>query len=223
MQVRFRSAMAMVLVTGALCFPLVARGADAPSRRAEAKSEVERAEVQYKLGRFDEALEGYSRAYELVNAPGLLFDIGQCHRNLGSYERAIFFFQEYLREETRPERRALANQLIAESRSELEKRRQQPAEPDEAASQGRRRHVPTWREPPSIPEAPSPAVCDVRFDRGTRRACRRSPDGGNGGSGPPSGVGVLAIAAGAWPSLDRPIPSHPQAASEHWTGAPDRR
>ncbi|HEY8927038.1 MAG TPA: tetratricopeptide repeat protein, partial [Polyangia bacterium] len=83
--------------------PTVAFAAEDP--RVEAKREVERAEVQYKLGRFDEALEGYSRAYELVNAPGLLFNIGQCHKNLKSYERAIFFFQEYLREAKRPERR----------------------------------------------------------------------------------------------------------------------
>src|SRR4051812_8919928 len=155
---RFRSAMALVLVAGALCLPLVARGANDARRRAEAKAEVERAEVQYKLGRFDEALEGYSRAYELVNAPGLLFDIGQCHRNLRSYERAIFFFGEYLREETRPERRALANQLIAESRSELEKRRQPPAEPDDGSSAGTTGPgLPGWREPPSTTDASSPA------------------------------------------------------------------
>jgi len=120
--------------------------------RAEAKREVERAEVQYKLGRFDEALEGYSRAYELVNAPGLLFNIGQCHKNLKSYERAIFFFQEYLREAKRPERRALANELIAESRAEMEKQRLQPppaAEPSPEPSNPP--PVPAWREPP-VPE-----------------------------------------------------------------------
>jgi tetratricopeptide (TPR) repeat protein len=189
--------MALVLVAGALFLPVAARGADGASRRAEAKAEVERAEVQYKLGRFDEALEGYSRAYELVNAPGLLFDIGQCHRNLRSYERAIFFFQEYLREETRPERRVLANQLIAESRSELEKRRQQPPEPDEGASQGTTAApVPGWREPPSIDEVPPPVA---------------SPSASIAAGGPSPtapltrkwwfwtavGVGALAIAAGA--------------------------
>jgi tetratricopeptide (TPR) repeat protein len=196
-EVRFRAAMVLVSVAGALCLPLVARGADGASRRAEAKAEVERAEVQYKLGRFDEALEGYSRAYELVNAPGLLFDIGQCHRNLKSYERAIFFFEGYLREETRPERRALANQLIAESRSELEKQRQRPAEADDGASPGTAAEtVPSWREAPSIADAPSPAV---------------SASGSIASGGAPAavpltqkwwfwtavGVGVLAIAAGA--------------------------
>ena len=127
--------------------------------RAEAKVEVERAEVQYKLGRFDEALEGYSRAYELVNAPGLLFNIGQCHKNLKSYERAIFFFQEYLREETRPERRTLANELIAEARAEMERQRVSPPSPSESASEGgvAPPSVPTWREPPVGEEADAPS------------------------------------------------------------------
>jgi len=125
--------------------------------RAEAKREVERAEVQYKLGRFDEALEGYSRAYELVNAPGLLFNIGQCHKNLKSYERAIFFFQEYLREAKRPERRALANELIAEARAQLEKQRLEPPPTPEPPPESSSPPVPTWREPPSPDERDSSA------------------------------------------------------------------
>jgi len=126
--------------------------------RAEAKREVERAEVQYKLGRFDEALEGYSRAYELVNAPGLLFNIGQCHKNLKSYERAIFFFQEFLREAKQPERRALANELIAEARAQLEKQRLEPAPaaepPPESSSPPA---VPAWREPTVVDQGDTSA------------------------------------------------------------------
>jgi tetratricopeptide (TPR) repeat protein len=92
--------------------------------RAQAKAEVEKAQVDYKLGRFQEALDGYRRAYELYQAPLLLFDMGQCHRNLGDPEKAIFFFEGYLREETRPdsEHRRLAEQLIAESRADLQRK-----------------------------------------------------------------------------------------------------
>ena len=93
--------------------------------RAQAKAAVERAQVDYKLGRFQDALDGYRRAYELFQSPVLLFDIGQCHRNLGDPERAIFFFEGYLREETKPEpqRRQLTEDLLAELRTEAQRRR----------------------------------------------------------------------------------------------------
>src|SRR6185503_12674691 len=61
------------------------------------------------------------RAYELYPAPAFLFNIGQCHKNLKNYERAIFFFEGYLREEKNPDKRALAEALLAESKAGLEK------------------------------------------------------------------------------------------------------
>src|SRR5690348_4723538 len=68
------------------------------ARKAAAKTEAEKATVLFNLGRFAEALTGYERAYELFQAPGLLFNLGQCHRHLGHHDRAVFFFSGYLRE-----------------------------------------------------------------------------------------------------------------------------
>jgi tetratricopeptide (TPR) repeat protein len=95
--------------------------------RAQAKAAVTQAQIDYKLGLFQSALDGYRRAYELFQVPVLLFDIGQCHRNLGNPEKAKFFFEGYLREETRmdPERRRLTEELIVEAAAALE--RQQAA------------------------------------------------------------------------------------------------
>lgn len=91
------------------------------SRRQKARTEFDKAQIQYKLGHFEDALEAYSRAYELFPAPAFLFNVGQCHKNLKNHERAIFFFEGYLREETNPTKRALAEELVAESRIELER------------------------------------------------------------------------------------------------------
>src|SRR5215831_8145845 len=90
--------------------------------RAQARAQVKKAQTEYKIARFDEALEDYSRAYELFPAPALLFNLGQCHRNLKNYERAIFFFEGYLREQPKidPDQRALTEDLIVESRAALE-------------------------------------------------------------------------------------------------------
>jgi tetratricopeptide (TPR) repeat protein len=120
-------------------------------QKAAARGEVQKAQTHYKLGRFDEALEAYSRAYEIFNAPALLFNIGQCHKNLKNYERAIFFFEGYLREETKvdAQKRRLADELIAESRAELERQRTAEAS---AAAEAR-----TARPGATPPSGPAPA------------------------------------------------------------------
>jgi tetratricopeptide (TPR) repeat protein len=105
--------------------PAAPGGAGKSDARSQAKAAVEKAQVDYKLGRFQDALDGYRRAYELYQAPVLLFDIAQCHRNLGDPDKAIFFFEGYLREETRPEpeRRKLTQDLIDELRGQVQRQR----------------------------------------------------------------------------------------------------
>jgi tetratricopeptide (TPR) repeat protein len=99
----------------------VGRASAAPNPREQAKIEFDKGQVQYRVGHFQEALEAYTRAYELFPAAALLFNIGQCHKNLQNHERAIFFFEGYLHDETNPARRALAQELLAESRAELDR------------------------------------------------------------------------------------------------------
>lgn len=70
--------------------------------------------VKYDVGEFDDALALFRRAYELKPAPLLLFNMGQCHRQLGNHERAIFFFDGFLREAPEKADRSLVEELIAE-------------------------------------------------------------------------------------------------------------
>jgi tetratricopeptide (TPR) repeat protein len=92
--------------------------------RTQAKAQVKKGQLDYKLARFERALEDYTRAYELYPAPALLFDLGQCNRNLENYERAIFFFEGYLREQPKiaPDQRALTEDLITECKAALDRR-----------------------------------------------------------------------------------------------------
>src|SRR4051812_8378198 len=103
---------------------LVATAARADDRIGEAKHQVEAADVDYKLGRFGDALDKYSKAYELYPAAPLLFNIGQCHKNLRNYDKAIFFFEGYLRDNPTASNRALVEDPIRESKAERDK---QPA------------------------------------------------------------------------------------------------
>jgi hypothetical protein len=68
----------------------------------------------------------------------LLFNIGQCYRELGNYERASFFLRGYLHEIPKAKNRALVEDLITECESKLaaeqaELRRRQEEEKEQRA------------------------------------------------------------------------------------------
>lgn len=75
--------------------PRVAR-ADDPATRAS-KRHFDRGEKLFALGKFDEALDEYQKAFDAKPIPDFLFNIGQCYRNLGDYQQAIFSFKKYLK------------------------------------------------------------------------------------------------------------------------------
>jgi len=82
---------------------------------ATAKEEFSSGQREYNLARFDEALAHYEKAYEVKPIPAFLFNIAQCHRKLRHWERAIFFFQSYQREDPRGRGDANVAALIEES------------------------------------------------------------------------------------------------------------
>ena len=128
--------------------------AHADVRRDQAKQQVVAADIDYRLGRFRDALGRYTRAYELYPLAGLLFNIGQCHKNLRDYDKAIFFFEGYLRDAPTAANRALVEDLIREARAELDRSGVRQAVPSDARS------PPDGPSPapPSPPIAPSPAA-----------------------------------------------------------------
>ena len=50
----------------------------------------------FKLGRYDEAVAEYRRAYELRAEPRLLYDIAECYRELGAKQQSLFYYERYL-------------------------------------------------------------------------------------------------------------------------------
>lgn len=83
----------------------------------------QQADVSYKVGDFQKALDGYKEAYRLVQKPSLLFNIAQCHRQLGSYTEAIATYRAFLRDEPTTPLKEDVEALIAESEAK-EKDRQ---------------------------------------------------------------------------------------------------
>jgi tetratricopeptide (TPR) repeat protein len=77
----------------------------------------------YDVGEFERALTLYSDAYKLKPLPGFLFNIGQCHRQLGNFERAAFFYGRFIdNSNTEAPNVELARELMADvSRRQAEK------------------------------------------------------------------------------------------------------
>ena len=71
----------------------------------------------YKLGRFQDAVSRYSRAYEILPLPGYLYALGQSHHRLSQWKKAIHFYEMYLRDNPgTPETKIITSQ-IAECRT----------------------------------------------------------------------------------------------------------
>ncbi len=103
----------------------------------QAKAHFHEGETAYTLGKFDKALTEFSAAYEAKPLPGFLFNIAQCHRQLKHWERAVFFYEGYLRQIPDAPNRALVSDLLKEARANHdkeeaeEKRRQQQKQQQE--------------------------------------------------------------------------------------------
>ena len=79
-----------------------------------ARRHFERGEKLYALTRFSEALDEYQKAFDAKPIPDFLFNIGQCYRNLGDYDAAIFSYRKYLTLAPEAPNRAQVEQLIGE-------------------------------------------------------------------------------------------------------------
>jgi tetratricopeptide (TPR) repeat protein len=110
---------AMALLLGLLSMtPVIAprvQAADGASESDSAARELFRkAEISFNLGKFPEALRDYQAAYEAKPLPGFLFNIAQCYRHMGNYERARFFYRRYLALDPKTPNRRLVTDLITE-------------------------------------------------------------------------------------------------------------
>ena len=88
-----------LLVLVMMCFVVVTPRpayADDPATRS-AKRHFERGEKLFALGKFDEALDEYQKAFDAKPIPDFLYNIAQCYRNLGDYDQAIFSFKKFLK------------------------------------------------------------------------------------------------------------------------------
>jgi tetratricopeptide (TPR) repeat protein len=132
----------LLVVSLLLLFGRVAL-ADDPAVR-EAKRHFDRGEKLYALTKFSEALDEYQKAFDAKPIPAFLFNIGQCYRNLGDYDAAIFSYRKYLKLAPDAANREQVEQLIGDLETKKDEQN------TERLGLGRREAA----TPPTAPEHP---------------------------------------------------------------------
>jgi tetratricopeptide (TPR) repeat protein len=130
-----------LLFTLAICLACVAASARVAYADADdtgtrtAKRHYNRGQKLFALQKFDAALEQFQKAFDARQSPEFLFNIGQCHRNLGDYEAAIFSFKRYLKLDPDAPNREKVEELIEELEEKQaageSKKRRLSKDPDE--------------------------------------------------------------------------------------------
>jgi tetratricopeptide (TPR) repeat protein len=129
----------------------------------DARELYERGAYAYRLQHWEDALDRFQAAYGASQAPEILFNIGQCQRQLGQFAAAAHSYRAYLAQVPEGGDRAAAERLAAEMDAEAaaERAAKQPA-----ASPPRAEVAP--RDAPAAP--PSAAVDAPAPRRRTRVA-----------------------------------------------------
>lgn len=83
--------------------------------KAQARVKFSEGNAAYEQGNFREALKSFEAAYRLAPLPGFLFNVAQCHRQLGDFAQAASAYRRYLSlSEKEPANAAMVKDLIAE-------------------------------------------------------------------------------------------------------------
>ena len=101
-----------------------------PSSPATAQDDVEAAKAHfhrgtrlYEVGEYRQALEEYKAAHLAKPDPAFLYNIAQCHRQLGDLEQAVTMYKRFLSASPNAVNRGEVEKRVAELEGELAKRK----------------------------------------------------------------------------------------------------
>ncbi|HJZ88756.1 MAG TPA: hypothetical protein VKN99_26475 [Polyangia bacterium] len=136
-----------------------AQGKGRSRSEREAQALYQKGLKAYNLADYDKAIEAFKAAYELSEAPRLLYNIAQAYRLKGDCPQALRFYKTFLREQPTASNRSSVEGLVAE----MEKCAQAPAPKPPLTPaptvEPKPEPVPMPVTPaPPPPSAPAPAV-----------------------------------------------------------------
>lgn len=83
-------------------------------RKTRSYALLKEGRARYDLGKFEQAIDLFERAFEVYPYPEALFNLGQAHRQLKHYERALFYFGSYIRNKPDAPNRAEVEGIVGE-------------------------------------------------------------------------------------------------------------
>ncbi len=104
----------LLLICAALVLAPTHVAAQSDADKAKARGYYVAGKKAFDKGDYATALNEYNQAYTLMPLPGLLFNIGQCYRNLERPQEAINAFNLYLEKSPNAGNRSGVEKLIAE-------------------------------------------------------------------------------------------------------------
>jgi tetratricopeptide (TPR) repeat protein len=110
------------------------RGTDPLAKPAdpEALRHLERGDAHFRIQEFQQAIDEYRDGARLEAAPRFLYNIAQAYRQLGDYEKALWYFDQWIKTGKPPEEmRKAVEDVMAKMRDDLAKaaKNQPPTEP----------------------------------------------------------------------------------------------
>ena len=177
------------------CFlGVVAHMAHAESQKklasAEARRHLTRGNKLYNIRSFDQAIEEYKAGALVEEAPVFDYNLGQCFRQLGKYQEAIWHYERFLnRGDPQGEVLDAVNGFLAQMKSELDKKAmtQKPTEPGPGPSNPSQELQPSPITPHAAQPLPENSVAETA--RSPWSTTRRIALG-------VGAVGVVGLAAG---------------------------
>ncbi|MBV8757795.1 MAG: tetratricopeptide repeat protein [Deltaproteobacteria bacterium] len=85
----------LISVIAGVCLAGGLASAQQPSTRA-AEDEFNKGNTAYNLGKWDEAIDHFTKAYEALPQPEFLYNIAQAHRQAGNCKQATYFYKRFL-------------------------------------------------------------------------------------------------------------------------------
>jgi tetratricopeptide (TPR) repeat protein len=185
-----------VLSVGLLCAVGAARAAppagDPPKSEVNAKDLYDQAEGEYDLGHFQQALELFEQVYKAKKIPALLFNIAQCHRQLGALKEARSAYRRFLDKDPDSRFATLAREKLDEVERALEA---------QASAQALAAAPPLVAAAPAKPEPARETATAQAAGRGGAAPARALEAPGDRPAAPDAGWartgGIIGLAGGA--------------------------